>query len=275
MEELVHDEARNVFMTVENFATVITSETLSTQATWPFVTVPHFEVRGLELNELSNSLMIGFSPLVPGHLKEAWETYATHMQDWIEEGVDYNIDLHKEFIWQVEHLEPISPHIYKLSDSAKDDPETARIPVTGDGPFLPVWQFAPAPHSVRVVNYDLLNNEVFRRVHRGMSDALSPVISEATELEFYYGGSVRDEVDHPHSFLLQPIFQDFNETHRDESHIKGVAVAILPWDHYYENILPPEAHGIHVVMKDTCGDAFTYLVNGPNATFLGYGKLFV
>ena len=106
-----------------------------------------------------------------------------------------------------------------------------------------------------------------------MNNTLSPVLSEATRLDFYYGGSVRDDVTHPHSFLLQPIFQDFNKSHHDSSHIMAAVIAILPWDHYFENILPPEAHGIHVVMQDTCGDQFTYLVNGPEAIFLEYGDL--
>ena len=61
-----------------------------------------------------------------------------------------------------------------------------------------------------------------------------------------------------------------NTSHHDSSHLKGVVIAILPWDHYFENILPPEAHGVVVVMKDTCGDVFSYQVNGPDAVFLGY-----
>jgi hypothetical protein len=135
MEELIHDEARNVYMTMANFATVITSEALSTQATWPFVTVPDFEVRGLELNELSNSLMVGFSPLVPQGKREQWEMYASAMQGWIREGVDYNIDLHQNFQWEVEHLDVISPFIYTYMDSAKEDDNPTTLRETGSGPY--------------------------------------------------------------------------------------------------------------------------------------------
>ena len=74
MSELVHNEARNVFKVVENFATTITSEALATRATWPFVSIPHLEVRGLEINALANSLMVGFSPLVSESKREAWGT---------------------------------------------------------------------------------------------------------------------------------------------------------------------------------------------------------
>jgi hypothetical protein len=134
MEELIHDEAINVFKTIQNLGTVITSEALSTGVAWPFMSVPHFEVRGLELNDLSNSLMIGFSPLVSGDKKDAWENYASSMQGWIKEGVDYNMELHKDFMWQVEHLQDISPHIFTHLDSSIVDTEPARIREAGPGP---------------------------------------------------------------------------------------------------------------------------------------------
>lgn len=272
MEDLVHAEAKNVFLTVTNFCTIITSEALSSQAKWPFISMPHFEVRGIQMNELAKSLMIGFSPVVQEEDKKAWELYSTTMQGWIREGVDYNIELHKDFMWQVEHLESIEPHIFNFLDSAKNDPDPTPVPVNGKGPFLPVWQQAPAPHDPYIINYNLFDNEVFERVYHGMNTTLEPVISEATRLDWYYEGAIRDDPTHPHSFMLQPIFKDFEKTHRDSSHVMGAAIAILPWDHYFENILPPEAHGIHVVMKDTCGDQFTYLVNGAEAIFVGYGK---
>ena len=112
MEELIHDEARDVFLTIANLATTITSYAISTRATWPFVSIPHFEVRGTELNTLSNSLMVAFSPLVATSDREKWEVYANYMQGWIEEGVDYNEELHRDYQYQVEHLEPIYPAIY-------------------------------------------------------------------------------------------------------------------------------------------------------------------
>jgi hypothetical protein len=280
MEDLIHDEARDVFATIANFATIITSEALATRAQWPFVSVPHFEVRGMELNSLSNSLMVGFSPLVQDDVREKWEVYANYMQKWIEEGLEYNVEMHKDSQWQVEHLELIYPTIWRTNqsqdgaseaDQHEMNPNATRIPDQGPGPYLPIWQQSPAPHDPHAILYNLFNHQVFDRVYHGMRETLSPVLSEATDLEFFYGGSIEDDIQHPHSFLLQPVFQDFNETHRDSSHIMGVAIAILPWDHYYENILPPEAHGIVVVMRDTCGDQFSYQVNGAHAIFLGYG----
>jgi len=47
--------------------------------------------------------------------------------------------------------------------------------------------------------------------------------------------------------------------------------SVIGWDHYFEKLLPPQAHGIVVVMKDTCGGMFSYQIDGAMAVFLGYG----
>jgi hypothetical protein len=280
VEDLVHDEARNVFSTIASFATVITSEAIATRAQWPFVSVPHFEIRGKELNALTNSLMVGFSPLVQEDVRERWELYASYMQKWIEEGVEYSVEFHQDFQWQGEHVEPIYPNIWRTNQSEdgategdrhKMGPKATRNPDEGPGPYLPIWQQSPAPHDPHAILYNLLNHQVFTRIYHGMTDTMSPVLSEATDLEFFYEGSIQEAIHHPHSVLLHPVFQDFNKTHRDSSHIMGVVIAILPWNHYLENILSPKAHGIVVVLKSTCGDQFSYQLNGAESIFLGYG----
>ena len=262
IEELVHHEARNVFLTVHSMSSTITSYALDSNAEWPYVSIPHWEVRGLEMNNLSNSILMGFSPYVNAFDKDAWEVYANHMQGWVHEGVEYNYDLHKDYLNGSHVIDPIPEEIYRYGN------DSSMIPETGSGVLLPVWQLAPAPHDPQVINYNLLDNEVFERVEHGMHAIKLPVLSEVTDLEFLYGGSVYDDPTHPHSFLLQPVYHDF--IHHSEADILGVVTAIIGWDHYFENLLPPEAHGIVVVMKDTCGDVFSYQINGAEAVFLGY-----
>ena len=216
------------------------------------------------MNNLSNSILIGFSPYVNASEKDAWEVYANYMQDWVLEGVNYSYDLHRDYLNGSHVVDSISEQIYR---SGVNDSNV--VPETGPGPYLPAWQLAPAPHDPKIVNYNLLDHEVFERVEHGMRAINLPVLSEATDLEFLYGGSIYDDPTHPHSFLLQPVYHDFVD-HR-EADILGVVTAIIGWDHYFENLLPPEAHGIVVVMKDTCGGQFSYQINGGEAVFLGYG----
>jgi hypothetical protein len=283
VETLVHFSATNQFKLVETVATTITSYAISTRAVWPFVSIPHFERRGLEVNDLSNSLLLGFSPYVKESDRAKWEVYANYMQGWIAEGVETSVDLHKDYVnettGQVD-IAPIHPEIFNR------DPVTgSRVSVMPDDTtvnandtlYLPVWQMAPAPHDTSIVHYNLLDNDVFERVEYGMRGINSPVLSEATDLEWLYGGAIRDDPTHPHSFLLQPVYEDFleeDEEHSDNNEtvgILGVVIAIIGWDRNFQNLLPPKAHGIIIVMRDTCGDEFTYQVNGADAIFLGYG----
>jgi hypothetical protein len=64
-------------------------------------------------------------------------------------------------------------------------------------------------------------------------------MSEVTDLDFFYGGAIRDNVDHPHSFLMHPVYPyfspDFSYAVDD---LVGFVVAILPWDSYFTNVLP-------------------------------------
>jgi class 3 adenylate cyclase len=81
-------------------------------------------------------------------------------------------------------------------------------------------------------------------------------------------------VDQPHSFLMHPVYPyfspDFSYAVDD---LVGFVVAILPWDSYFTNVLPEGVNGMVVVLHDTCGDHYTYQLDGPVAIFLGEGDL--
>jgi hypothetical protein len=49
--------------------------------------------------------------------------------------------------------------------------------------------------------------------------------------------------------------------------------AAIQWDLYFMTVLHEGADGIVCVIENSCGDAFTYVINGPEADFLGNGDL--
>jgi hypothetical protein len=69
----------------------------------------------------------------------------------------------------------------------------------GPGHYAPVWE--QAPHDPSIINFDLLVR-LQPRLSRNVETR--PVMSEVTDLDFFYGGAIRDEVDHPHSFRCIP-----------------------------------------------------------------------
>jgi hypothetical protein len=162
-----------------------------------------------------------------------------------------------------------------MSGSAMSGSAMSGSAMSGPGDYAPIWQQAPAPHDPSIINFDLLSHSVFNRVYHVMLKTGLPAMSEATKLDWFYGGAIQDETDHPHSFLLQPIYPYIS---KDSTYhgmdIVGFVVGILPWDTFLSNILHEGANGIVIVMHDTCGDTFfTYQLNGPEAIYLGEGDL--
>ena len=45
------------------------------------------------------------------------------------------------------------------------------------------------------------------------------------------------------------------------------------WKTYFRQILPPGSNGVLVILQNTCGQAFTYQVDGREARFVGHGDL--
>lgn len=248
----------------------MTSYALDEESTWPFVTIPHFEIRGSTANQLSEAVVLVFSPIVPLLARESWEEYATANQGWIQEGLNIHPAWH-EYATSKEgwELNKISHPIWRYG------PNETSAPDLSAGPYLPVWQVATAPNDPFVVNYNLLSNAVFERVFRGMEETDLPVLSDVTDLTFLYEGSVEHDEHHlhPHSFVLYPIHETFDEVldNDQENPLVGAATAVLPWDDFFDKLMPEEAIGIIVVVEDTCGDVFSYRVDGANATFLGEG----
>jgi hypothetical protein len=88
-----------------------------------------------------------------------------------------------------------------------------------------------------------------------------------------YGGAVLDASGHPRYFLLAPIYPTLDVNAHEQDNIVGFLVAVIPWDRYFSNLLPGSITGMIVVLNDTCGDHFTYWIDGLTATFLGHGDL--
>jgi hypothetical protein len=63
----------------------------------------------------------------------------------------------------------------------------------------------------------------------------------------------------PHSLFTQPIFEELYNT---SSKIVGFVMGVVPWDRYMTNLLPSGISGITCVLENSCGQAFTYQLNG-------------
>lgn len=78
------------------------------------------------------------------------------------------------------------------------------------------------------------------------------------------------EPDFPHSFLMAPIHEKLQDT---DSTIVSIMIVAFAWDAAWRSLLPTGVDGIFAVLRNSCGQAFTYEISGPDALYRGEGDL--
>ena len=245
---------------------------------FPNATIPHFEVRGFKSNDLSKATQISYVPLVND--KEQWSQYVAANKGWFDESMKMQAELaalHKDEgedhrrLAEGVAVSEIPLNLWRRAESTGTNESGAYF---GPGKFGPVWQQAPAPADpASIINFDLFSLEPFARVYHGMWESRLPVLSEVMNLEWLYGSAVKDDSEHPHSFLMSPVYPSLKAGLHESDDLAGLLLAVVDWDHYFANLLVEGTNGIVVVLHDTCGDHFTYELHGPKAVFIGEGDL--
>jgi len=133
-----------------------------------------------------------------------------------------------------------------------------------------MWEIAPTPgDDPSLVNYNLLSDPMVANLFKGMTQLNSTVLSEATEIDFLFNhifdASEKQYKVFPHSFLMEPVFDSFEP----DASMVGFLLGVAAWENLLNNILPEGYDGIHCVVKDSCGNEFTYELRGSQPIFLG------
>ena len=76
--------------------------------------------------------------------------------------------------------------------------------------------------------------------------------------------------DDPGVRMVTPIFDSFDD---EKKNLVAVVASAIVWRTYFIDILPENARGVTVVLENTCGQAFTYRIDGKDATYIGPGDL--
>jgi hypothetical protein len=74
----------------------------------------------------------------------------------------------------------------------------------------------------------------------------------------------------PVADIYVPLYDDFHWNGRT---LVGLLTSVVYWQSYFVDILPDNARHIIVVLENTCDQAYTYQVNGPEVEYLGPGDL--
>ena len=243
------NKARVKFSILENLATTITSHSLSTEGGWPNITLPFFEREARSLLNISGAEFIAFAPLITEEEKAAWEEYSVENQGWLREGLDF---LGRDDVV----LEPIIDNVY---EKTFDDGSGTVAP---NGTHVPLWQISPTPVNSELVNKDLYSISFIRDKLEASLAIRRGLLSKVLNLEFLLRFSpIETYQPQARSLLIQPVYKSFD----DDAEIGGFVFSVLAWSTYFTGVLPESENGLLVDVKDTCGSAFTYRIDGPIA----------
>jgi hypothetical protein len=122
------------------------------------------------------------------------------------------------------------------------------------------------PSDTTVINFNLFNAPIFRRLAEFSIYTKESAISEVLNTQVMFGASAPQSGDHPQSILVNPVYSDWKKTQ-----IVGHTIAVITWRSFLEGLLQPGQPPIEVVLRESCGDSFTYRIEGPEAIFKGLG----
>jgi hypothetical protein len=153
------------------------------------------------------------------------------------------------------------------------------------GPYLPFWMLTPPPFRPSIINVNFLSSH--RLAPPFVSSVLAarrPLLGESVDMaalsqrsvkfedhERYHGSLVNDTASgtnstfqHPHCPYLFPVF---DQPSNRSSAIVAMFVAVLPFDRYLVNLLPPRVGGIDAVLRNhRSNQSFTYQLNGNSVS---------
>lgn len=234
------------------------THTTGIDTSWPNVTIQNFDI--LTSNPFEEEVgpeLILFAPIVADDQKKSWQEYAVQNQGWIKDDLALR---------GYEGVEPgqISDEIYAYNY----DKESAKFTNFS----LPLWQMGPVPKSPSIVMMDLYTQASFRRMVDDANLVRHILLSEVVDRTFFWDDIdlYEQDINHlndPRSFAIQPVFKSFE----DGANIMAYVFAVVPWETYFVQALPYGTEGLVVRVNDTCGSNFSYLLNGPEAEYLGEG----
>ena len=102
----------------------------------------------------------------------------------------------------------------------------------------------------------------------GTSD-LHPLTSFYAHVYSFEAGKSVNYTGEPLSSVYIPVMDSFAKKQKTVA----VLVANLRWEGYFENVLTDSTQPVRVVLSNTCGQIFTYEIQGTKAVFIGKGNL--
>lgn len=266
---------------VDSLVVTMVSFARFSNSTWPFVTVPDFELRAAKTRILSKSVIISQYLVVEKHQRTDWEAYAAENNAWVNESIsmqEKDSNFHG----------PIVRDFYVVDEIHDYDEES----VPEKNWYLPTWQASPAIPLSAIYNWDLLDYQpnvsavaVFETHKCVLAESYhlpDPEDEEAVadnELDVeWFADYVKPGQDagEPIFDVYYPILKGIDQIAIDNPKLyplAGILAISIFWRELVENILPIGSNGVLIVFDNPCNPSFTFEINGPEVKYLGRGDL--
>ena len=190
-----------------------------TSHAWPNVTLPNFDIRFQDANNLTGVAFFMFAPHISDGGLAEYESYRQEAQDWLADDWNHRDPNH--------NAGPIAPVVYAV--------ENDTIVPSPYSEYYPLWQIGPLPLAGSMIGIDLYPFphfvDKFNDGIRARHTLLSEVVNLTTMLTYLATDNKGLE---PHSVIFEPVFRDFT----DEADVTGFMLAGLPWQYTLADILP-------------------------------------
>jgi hypothetical protein len=264
---------------MQQLSASITSTAVMTGAVFPNLTLPHFEISGGYVNGFGGIVATAYAPIITDEKRKQWEDYAASNGWWLNASTEL-VKVHPGHLDPLHGTKDEEHEVLEHNESESAVSESifhkvngSKVPLTMhlSKVYAPLWQISP-PIST-AVNEDLLSNKIIADLYFAMIATNRTVLSAAAKAEQFFDFIPDKDNVHwkygPHGVVAEPVYDSFSAHPK----VVGMVVALAPFDNLLDFLLPNNVKGVICVITDTCGNAITYEINGPNVTFLGSDDL--
>ena len=270
------------FGSADSFSVGLVSFARFSGMEWPYVTLPDYAVRLTKLRAISGAVVVSQYHLVQEEQRVQWQNYSLANDAWVGEGLEVQKN---DRNFQGKLLTEFEPNGVIYDNFGR--------PSEGPGPFLPRWQSAPIVPNYAPYNWDGSGYIPLMNSLPALIDGKQAVISEVLNMPSFNDEDgvfaawrtswVKDFIaddknpSEPIMDIYYPVIDDAPDSITLSDGSNGTVVGILAitifWADFIQGILPPGTDGILCVVSNSCGQVFTYQINGPDVVYLGLGDL--
>lgn len=261
-------EMKRLREAVRSFGQVVEVITKETNQSWPFFDYAGIEMFAQEQLDSKGLENLQYLTRVNHSQREQWLAFESDIYErWVKSGHTRaygNLDSLVEGGYQADILEVTDAGVYPSSEKEEYWPLAFRYP--------PPNSYFIVGLDISSINYDDMFASLKLLGNQTLISNVNPYIEsdeEEAKQHAKFHSTLADgssRTDFPHSFMFHPVHQEPNNSSSD---IVAMVLVPIAWDASLRNLLPASVNGLVVVGRNSCGQEFSYLIEGENAYFIG------